>query len=525
MALSPDGRRLAFVARRGGVAQLWIRSLESGDAHPLMETEDAVDPFWSPDGRFLAFFAGRKLKKLDVSGGKPEVLSDATPNAVGGTWGSDGTILFAGAGYARLSRLDPGRSAQFLPGPLGNGVGHSRPHFLPDGRHFLFLVIGLSDSGRDGIYLGTLGSEETRQLVPAISNAEYVEPGVLVFWRDGALRAQRFDARTLELHGEAIRIADQPYFDADQFSARFSVSRTGLLAYQRGGLPSSSQLAWVDREGRGIGAPLAPPALYYYPTLSHDGRRIAVDMSDPVRANGDIWLIEVPRGVPSRITFDPVNESAPLWSPRDDEIFFQSGLQLHSKRLGGSPDEGELGGGPEYKQPCDLSPDGRHLLFLVRAGGTFDLWQLAVPAGKAEPWQATAFDENGARFSPDGAWVAFASDESGREEVYVRAFVGGGEKVRVSPAGGATPVWRRDGRELFYVEDDKRIMAVTVRTSPRFEADTPRALFEARLRSTFSRPQFDVSPDGQRFLLDRMVVDEAASPMTLVQNWIDGLPR
>jgi dipeptidyl aminopeptidase/acylaminoacyl peptidase len=525
MALSPDGRQLAFVARNAkAVTQLWIRSLESGEAHALAGTEDAVDPFWSPDGRFIAFFAERKLKKVDVAGGKPEAIADA-PQAVGGSWGREGTILFAPTGYARLSRLDPGGTATPTPLRSAEATGHVRPHFLPDGRQFLFLVIGTSKSDSDGIHLGTLGSEETRRILPAVSNVAYVEPGVLVYWSDGAVRAQRFDERTFELRGEAVRIGDQASFDADRACARFSVSRTGLLAYQRGGLPSASQLVWVDRVGRDLGAPLAPPGLYYYPRLSHDGRRVAVDISDPVRGNGDIWIFDLARGVPNRLTFDPPNETAPLWSPDDSEILFQKGFELRKKSLGGSSVEGEVVGGSELKQPCDWSSDGRRLLYVSRAGGTFDLWQRPLPEGKPEPWQATPFDENGARFSPDGAWVAFASDESGHEEVYVRAFAGGGEKIRVSLSGGNTPIWRGDGRELFYIEEDKRLMVATVRTSSRFEADPPRPLFEVRLRTAFSRAQFDVSADGQRFLLNRMVIDEAAPPMTMVQNWVDGFLR
>jgi Tol biopolymer transport system component len=522
MALSPDGRQLAFVARGpGGKTMLWLRSLDGETARAVAGTEGAFDPFWSPDGRFVAFFARGKLWRIEAQGGEAKALADSRDSA-GGAWAPDGTILFANVwGGGSLMRIEP--NGKVSPLIDAHGTSNRRwPHFLPGGRRFLYTVVSQFGS-EDGIYLGSLDSSESRRVVPAVSNAVYAEPGIVLYWRDGDLRARRLEAAGAREEDE--RVAEQVQFDPDRSCALFSAGAGGLLAYRSGGRAGTSELVFVDRAGRDL-ASLGAPAYYYSPRLSRDGRRLAVDISDPLRANGDIWIFDVARGVSSRFTHDPANESSPLWSPDDRQIVFFRGLDLYRRASSAAAGEELLLGSADLKRASDWSEDGRFLLFSpLGTQRNYDIWVLSIADSKARPWLSTAFNEEGARLSPDGRWIAYTSDESSRFEVYVQGFPEPGEKVLVSVSGGGSPVWRRDGKELFYQAADGKLMAVPVKTSPRFEAEAPRSLFDAPVRGPIGivPHQYDVSADGQRFLLNRMSA-ESAAPITLIQGWAAGLP-
>jgi Tol biopolymer transport system component len=399
------------------------------------------------------------------------------------------------------------------------------PEFLPDGRHFLYT----GDSGRgagDGIYVGSLDSKQGRLLISDALSPRYAA-GRLYFWRAGDLRAQAFDAGTRSLRGEVQRVAGPVLFDTDYKFAFYSVSETGLVVFQTGTGAGLSRLVWCDRSGKEFGT-IGEPARYYSPRLSHDAQRVAYDLSDPTTNNGDIWFFDLRRGVASRVTFDVANETAPQWSPDDGRVIYLKTREvsdLFSVALGGAGSDELVLTSDAHNLPTDWSPDGRHVLVNVtsRVGNENDIWAVSLPERKAEPWLATRFYENGGRLSPNGRWVAFTSDESGRFEVYVDSFPKPTARVRVSNAGGSQPVWRRDGKELYYLSADDKLVAVTTQVADSFRAGAPQVLFEARVRrGPALTPQYDVSADGQRFLLNRLVGDEAAKSVTLLQNWSEG---
>jgi Tol biopolymer transport system component len=532
-ALSPDGRRLVFVARREGKTMLWARPLDADEAQVLPGTEGASFPFWSPDGRSLGFFAEGKLKRVEARGGTPETLCDAA--GLGGTWNRDGVILFA-ADYGRaISRISASGGSPVSATRLRAGEQtHAHPFFLPDDRHFLYAVgTGASAPFLESVFVGALDGGEPKRLLASNSNAAYVDPGYVLFWRERALRAAAFDPARLRLTSEPFVVASDVMVSPGEATAAFAVSSRGVLVYQRGGTAAElSQLVWFDRSGKALDS-LGPPAFYYRPSLSHDGRRVAVDKSDLLN-KGDIWVYEAIGGAGTRVSFDPADESAPLWSPNDDRLLFfslKSGTRdLYQKSLEtGAPAQPVLAS-PGEKLPLDWSADGRFLLFLsyVESAGRTqpDIWFFSFADGKARPFVTSPVHEEDGRFSPDGRWVAYTSDESGQFEIYVRPFPDPGARRQVSTRGGAMPRWRADGRELFYIAPDNELMSVPVKTGEVFEAGAPMPLFETQIRAAPAWPQYDVSSDGQRFLINTMT--EAAAerePITLVLDWTAAFKR
>ncbi len=522
MALSPDGRRLAFVARAPeGKKLLWVRPLDALLAQPLAGTEGASFHFWSADSRFLGFFADGKLKRIDASGGSPETLCDA-PQGRGGTWSRDGVILFAptvGGPIYRVSSSGGSATPVTRVDPSRRETSHRWPCFLPDGRHFLYLVQG----EKGGLHVGSLDSKEEKLLLLANSNVAYAPPGYILFFRERTLRAQPFDAKRLQLTGEAFPLAEQVQSNAAFANANFSVSENGVLAYL-GGAANLSQLVWLDRSGKRLGS-VGEPADYWDPRISHDGRRIAYVINDAA-GNGDIWLYDVSRRVATRFTFDPENDYAPVWSPDDSRIVFTSYRKgpgdLYQKVSTGAGSDELLLGSSSRKIPSGWSPDGRFLaLHLLQPKTSWDILVFSLGDRKLIPYLQTEFAEYGAQFSPDGRWVAYVSAESGRPEIYVQPFPGPGGKWQISTAGGSMPAWRRDGKELFYIAPDSKLMVARVRTGSTFEAEVPESLFESRQKSFggLTRRQYDVSPDGQRFLVNWAMEEESSTPITLVQNW------
>ncbi|HEY3122574.1 MAG TPA: protein kinase, partial [Thermoanaerobaculia bacterium] len=458
VAVSPDGNWLAFTATHpAGNSSLWLRSLDSLVARSLPETEGASQPFWSPDSRVLGFFAGGKLKSIELSGGTPQTLSEASGDPRGGTWGRDGTIVFAPSFQGSLVRIAaPG--GKVSPATALDSIRkeqtHRWPSFLPDGRHFLYYASRGSGEEPGEIFVGSLDEQPPRRVVESSSLATFAAPGHLLFTRGRTLLAQPFDLNRLRLHGRPVAIADHVSSSGSMSGLRtFSASSSGVLAYHAGSV-TKTQLAWLDRAGRELGV-LGPPADHYAPDLSPDGTRLAEARFDPDSTNGDIWLIDLARSIASRFTFDPANDLLPVWSPDGKRLFFASsreGVQQLYQAFSDRPgsEEPVLRSGA-WKATDDVSPDGQFLIYeTIDPKTRIDLWLLPLSGDrKPKPFVVTPFGEYGAQFSPDGRWIAYVSNESGRAEISVQAFPGRGGKWQVSTEGGTMPRWRKDGRELF----------------------------------------------------------------------------
>jgi serine/threonine protein kinase/Tol biopolymer transport system component len=526
-AISPDGRRLVFVASNEGKSQIWIRALDSVAAKPLAGTDGARFPFWSPDSASIGFFADGKLKRIDIVGGAPQVLANATLGS-GGTWNRDGTILFAlGAGpLFKISAATGGEPVAVTRLETGQ-TAHRFPQFLPDGQHFVYFVVG---AAAQGIYAGSLDGASSKSLTSADSAAVVSPSGFLLFVRQTTLFAQTFDFKRQELSGNPFPVAEQVAFNANLRAPGFSTN-SGIVAYRTGSGGGARQLTWMDRSGKIVGTVGAPDvAALTDPELSLDGKRVAV--SRTVNRNEDIWLIDAARGVPTRLTFDVASDQRPVWSPDGRRVVFHSNrkgvFNLYWKSSSGAGADELLLESDRNKGPNDWSSDGRFLLFRTNDPQTgFDLWVLPVSGDKKPfPFLKTPFDEREGQFSPDGKWIAYQSNESGRFEIYLQPFPGPGGKFQVSSNGGAQPRWNKNGKEIFYVSLDSKMMAAPVKLSldgQSLETGTPVVLFPVRIAGGplpgAPRQQYSVSSDGQRFLVNLATDEGVASPITLIYNW------
>ena len=549
-ALSPDGRRLAFVtSATGSQQQLAVRSLDQVGVQILAGTEGAGSPFWAPDSRNIGFAAVGKLKRVDLSGGAPQVIADA-PNFQGGTWNSEGVIVFAPENFGGLVRVSAtgGTPVEVTHVVLGQ-PSHRWPQFLPNGRHVLFLAAGGTPAPTHGIYVASLDGGEPTRVVAAEQNAMYAAPGYLLRVSQGVLVAQRFDAARATVSGDPVPVAQAVGQNDGNGRSAFSVSAAGILSHRSAGAAGGRrQLVWFDRAGKVLGTVGQPddnnPTS---PALAPDDRRVANGRN--VQGNTDIWLIEIGREVATRFTFDPVLDVSPVWSPDGSRVVFRSlrngPSDLFVKPANGAADEQPLLVTPQGKTPLDWSRDGRFLLYANQDPKTqSDLWVLplapstgAADARKPFPVVQTSFDETQGQFSPDARWLAYTSNESGRDEIYVRPFPESGGKWQVSTAGGSQSRWRPDGKELFYVAADARLMAVPIHATPdgrAVDASTPLALFPTRLASGTglnlsgwqSRALYAVARDG-RFLMNVNAATGAAdvAPLTVVLNWDAALKK
>ena len=522
-ALSPDGRRLAFVAFSEGAPKLWVRSLDGESAQPLAGTDGASYPFWSPNGTSLAFFAAGKLKRIDVSGGVPQLLADANSGR-GGAWGPDGVILFSPGGAGGLFRVSESGGGVVPVTKLDQSrhTSHRYPQFLPGGR-FVFYAVGNAQFG--GLHAGSLDSSEIKRVAAADTSAVYGPAGWLFFVRHGTLTAQRLDLSRMELTGQPLAIADSLVVENSVGS--FSVAPTGLVAYKRGG-GIRRQLVWFDRSGKPVGSLGGPDENSLGdPELTPDGRRALVNRT--VQGNQDVWIADSTRM--TRLTFDPSFDHMAVWSPDASRVAFDSTRRgphdLYWKAASGADSDELVADVPLNKIVFDWSPDGRFLLYSsADPQTTFDLWLLPLDGDrKPRPFVNGPFDELQGQFSPNGRWVAYQSNESGRFDIYARPFSGPGGPWQVSTTGGVSPRWRADGKELFYVAPDGNLMAVPiVAQETTFEAGTPTPLFHARIVNygtgtiTSLRSQYDVAPDG-RFLMNVATDDSAPLPITVIVNW------
>jgi len=531
--VSPDGERVAFTAwSADGRGLLWVRPLGSLAAQPLPGTDAAYFPFWSPDSRSLAFFAAGKLKRIDLAGGPPQSICDITTGA-GGTWNRDGVIVFRPA-QGPLHRVAAAGGESRPVSTLESGqTTHVWPSFLPDGRRFLYYAASSRAETR-GVYVGSLDSKEVRKLPVARETAAiYAEPGYLLFGRGGALMAQTFDARKAALTGDSFPVAEQVAVLGSNAGVACSASANGVLVLRSGVASINIQMAWFDREGKRLGV-VGEPADYSNPALSPDGKRLAVGRRDPTTRTRDIWVFDLVRGASSRLTFDPAEDMNPLFSPDGTRIAFASerkGLRnLYLKNASGAGQdeplfESDLGTSAE-----DWTADGKFLVFNGTTPKTgVDLWALPL-TGDRKPVLAVegpGRQEQG-RVSPNGRWIAYRSNESGRDEIFVQPFRPGSAatgKWQVSTAGGWEPAWRGDSKELYYLTDTK-LMAVDVKPEgASFEAGIPKPLFDVRLASTQFRNRYVVSADGRRFLVSSGVEETGTSPFQVVTNWTAGVKR
>jgi Tol biopolymer transport system component len=515
-AISPDGQQVVFRANsERSIPQLWLRSLASEAGQPLMGTEGGGAPFWSPDGRSIAFTANGQLKRLELVDGRIQTL--ASPALGNGTWSADGMILFTrtfagplfrvaatGGEVAAVTHVDP---------PMHSG--HIRPQFLPDGRHFLFYAFGSSEG--KGVYVGSLDSMEVHPLLRSDAAAVFAPPDLVLFAQEGALVAQRLNLGTLELTGNPMTVARQIAVDVVNGYAAVAASPAGPIAYRS--QSPERQLTWLNRSGQQIGTlGDAVSAVDSAARFSPDGRTIALSRTGD--GNQDVWLMDAARATWRRFTADPGVDTAPVWSPDGNRVVVGSdrragNLDLYEKPSNGTEAETLLLETPEDKTAEAWSPDGRFILYSSNDPKTRrDLWALPLFGDrKPLPIARTTAAEIQGRLSPDGRWVAYVSDESGRNEAYVQPFPGPGAKVQISIAGGSNPEWRGDGREIFYSsQEGPQLMAVLLSPNGgRLDPRTPVVLFP------IPPGPYVAAPDGQRFLV--AATSEQASAITILLNW------
>jgi Tol biopolymer transport system component/DNA-binding winged helix-turn-helix (wHTH) protein len=528
ISLSPDGKTAAFVATDNGKAALWVRPLDGTTARPLAGTEDAGLPFWSPDSKSIAFFAQGKLQRVYLAGGTPQTICDVG-QARGGSWSDTGQILLGGwnSGLFQVA-ASGGRPSSVTTLDASRGeVFHYWPQILPGGR-FLYFVRS-SKREKTGVYAASLANpHEPVQLLATETNALYAPPvdgvsnnrkGYLLWLRGGTLVAQDFDAATLKLSGVPHPIADPVSRIGAHGQMQVSVSATGILLYSS--TDPLRQFRWVDRTGKPRAA-VGEPAFSAFFHLSPDGRRVAVTRINPVGT--DLWILDVDRGVPSRLVSRPGMNVSPVWSPDGRTILFASDAppNLFRKDASGTSGEQRLTQSPNPQFPMGWSRDGRFILYEedTAPGNQRSLWILPVAPGdvKPRPYLRAAFNESNGQFSPDTRWVAFQSDESGRYEVYIDTFPEPRGKVRISTGGGVLPQWGAGGRELFYVSPDSTLMSVTLKLGTgSLEPSAPHALFPLLVIDTDVSP-YDAAPDGQRFLVLE-TAEHAAQPLTVIVNW------
>jgi Tol biopolymer transport system component len=547
-ALSPDGRQIVFVAAGDGASRLWLRSLGATTAQPLAGTDGPTWPFWSPDGRSVGFFADGALKRLDFGGGAPQTLAPAV-NGRGGTWNAEGVIVFAPSATTPLLRVSAtGGTVSAVTTLDPQQSGHVTPFFLPDGRRVLFAAFGGPDA--QGIYLGSLDGGAPTRLAPDISQAVYLPAGPgnasggggWLFWgRASTLVAQRLDLDRQTLAGDPVTLADGMASIVGALTGGWSVA-PGLVAY-RTGAGGQQQLTWVDSSGTARGTVGDPDGSLVRPRVSPDGRRVVVNRT--VQGNTDLWLLDGART--SRLTFDAAGDDWPVWSPDGTRIVFRSRRtgagDLYQTLTNGAGGEERLVAGDQSMAPSSWSPDGRFLLYQsIDPQTDSDFWVVPME-GDPTPsvFLKTPFREVYGAFSPDGRWVAYHSNESGRTEIYVRPFVppvspnsatgtpaaaAGGQR-QVSTAGGIMAVWRPDGNALYYLNPAGAMMAAPITVvGDGLEPGAPVVLFPTRIVGggvdNQTGRQYDVAPDGRFLINTELDAAGTAAPITLIQHWNPG---
>jgi serine/threonine protein kinase len=529
-AISPNGRRLVFVGHDAtGKQLLYARGLDGATpAEPLANTDDASLPFWSPNSQSVGFFAQGRLKKIDLATGQIQTLAEAA-GARGGTWNQHDVILFVPRPGTGVYQVSAG-GGQPTPVKI-DIIGSWFPSFLPDGRHFLFFSPAAAKPENAGVFVGSLDSSTAKRLVTTRSRAVHATPGFLLFWREGALLAQEFDANHLEARGNPVSVADGVGLNPLTNQGLFSASDSGTVAFLPGAA-GQSELVWVDRAGRRIGD-AGPSGILNSLSLSPDARSVVYDQAEPRNRTLDLWHLDFARGVPSRLTFHPSHDMFPIWSPGGTRIGFSSlregPPQLYELNANGTGTEKVVLKTSFPKTASGWSSDGRLLFYNSihpETGG--DIWALPL-VGESEPFPVvrTPADEHYGTPSPDGRWLAYISNETGAYEVYVEAFPATGFRRQISTLGGFEPQWRHDGKELFYRAPNQTLMAVGITSKPTaLEFSPPKALFPTRIQWMEIQAvahHYAAAPDGQRFLMIRATEEARLSPITVVLNWTAAL--
>jgi Tol biopolymer transport system component len=527
-AISPDGTRLVFAARDDkGNDQLYVRALSSLTAAPLSGTDHASYPFWSPDSREIGFFAEGKMKKIDASGGPPQALCEATIGR-GGAWSREGVIVFAPGPSQGLLRVsaEGGTPEPATKLKLNRGENsHRWPSFLPDGKHFLFWVRNSRGIQDNATYIGTVGSLEARELTKTESMAIYAN-GYLLFMRGQTLMAQRFNVERLEVDGTPMPMAEHVLINTTSNHPVFTASENGTLIYQTGTEQGGWRLLWLSRSGQTVGS-LGDVDRFFDPAISRDGARVAVALFNS-QGTPDIWIFDLRRNTKTRLTFGPASQRYPAWTPDGKTVYFGSnakgGTHIYAKPADGSGPEQTIMEEDSIDYPDDVSPDQKYLVYRrLAADGTpgTAMWALPLMGSERKPFPvvSSAFTTLHAVLSPEGKWMSYESNESGRFEIYVTSFPGGGAKWQVSTSGGSFAKWRRDGREMFFLDPADNLMAVDVNpSSPTIQLGTPHALFRVfGIQDTLG--PYDVTADGKKFLINSGDVKEENQPLTMVQNW------
>ena len=526
VVFSRDGRRIAYVV--GNPSSLYVRELDRVQATRLAGTEGARDPFFSPDGEWVGFFTPAELRKVSISGGAPVTLATVTARNRGATWSESGTIVFAPVAVSPLFRVpEAGGESEPVTELAPEERSHRWPEFLPDGDSVLFSI---QDKGEDfnagRIDVVKLSTGERKPLLEGGYFGRYSPSGHLLYVYDGTLFAVGFDVNRLELAGPSVPVVDQVAHSLYPGVGRFAVGGNDSLMYQTGSSTPRSDLVWVDREGGAVRID-AEPASYIAPRLAPDGTRVAMEI------DGDVFVHDLDRAIRSRFTLHEGNDRYPIWSPDGTFVVFNSGrdgtLNLYRKRADGA-DEPErlLDASDDLRAPSSLSSDGSKIIFTqTRMTTGQDVMVLDVDSGSAEVLLGSPFAELGGNLSPDDRWLAYLSDESGLNEVYVRPFPGPGGAIPISSQGGSEPLWSPTRQELYYV-DDRLMMVVPYQIVDReFRPGRPQELFGVEhAAQAFGRRMFDISRDGERFLMLRPVVDGASiQRVVLVRNWFDEIRR
>ena len=537
LSLSPDGKRLLFtapIAQASGAVMAWVRPLDSLTAREFPIPGAAGWVFWSPDGRYIAFWNAGTLKKMEVSGGHPVTIGQFSLHSRGGTWSQFDVILFAafkpgpiyripaqGGTPEAVTRIEESRGE----------IGHRWPFFLPDGQHFLYSARVSLDGTHDEantIRVSSLDGRTNKFLVYADSNATYAQ-GYLLFVRNHRLMAQQFDSATLSTTRDAVAIAE-PITMVEDYG-NFFASASGDLVY-RTGADFGTRLVWLDRNGKEVGS-VADPGHYYRPRIAPGGHAVAVDVLSDGKVNRDLWIYPLSGGTGTRLTSDPLIHTHPIWSPDGRRIVFAGGASTVNERdviVRSADADGHdelLVNMPGDKTPSDWSADGRFIAYQLRGPKrtSLSLWILPL-FGSRRPFEfrPSAFESKDGQFSPDGRWIAYTSDESGKEEVYVARFPEGSNTRKVSVNGGSQPRWRSDGRELFYLSADDKLMATDVQLQgTTLQAKQVHRLFDCQPARVGIGSVYDVSADGQRFLVS--TPSNMPSPPVLITNWTAGLPH